>query len=78
MSYMLSSVAKISAIGIADAGYTGDMSPALPVSVPSVPRTFYSHYNHSIHFTRGNTFFRAAFERTMSRWRQAANTAVVL
>ena len=62
-------------MGVADAGYTGDMSPALPVSVPCVPRTFYSH---SIHFTRRNGSFRAAFERTMSRWSQAANTAVVL
>ena len=69
-------------MGVADAGYTRDMSPALPVSVPCVPRPFYSHYNHSIHFTRGSTFFRAAFERTMSRWCvqkvTAANTAVVL
>lgn len=43
--------------GVADEGYTVDMSPALSISVPSVPRTFYSSYSHSIHWKRGNAFF---------------------
>lgn len=54
---------------VAAARYTGDMSPALPVSVPSIPCTFYILYNHLIHFQHVETHpLNATYKHIMSRW----------
>lgn len=42
---------------VEDGEDTGDMSPTFVVSVPSVPCTFYSHYNRSINFWHNKTRF---------------------
>ncbi len=51
---------SIKTMGVADAGYMWDMSPALPISVPSAPRTFNNRFTF-------NMFFRAVSKRTMNR-----------